>query len=422
MTQTNAMRIILPALRGVMGRWVYYSCLMPLSELSSRVRFADEVHTNAKLSDMIQRSLDDDRTKEIAEYIKMQPERFFNSLVVAVYDGEPNWHALIDVRNRGSDPLLEDLRPEIVESVGFLTLRGDEKLFALDGQHRLSGIKEIVDEGYEPAINDTVSVILVAHQQTPNGLVRTRRLFTTLNKTARKVSTGDTIALDEDDVMAICVRHLIEQTDLFSGNRIAVVASNNVPPNNIDCLTTIGNLYDILTILFTQSRFQLKAKKRTLETRRPDPPSLSAYISYAQEYFNLLRKHFPELEEFFSAEQTSDVVPKYRGDHGGNALYRPIGLEVFTRIVARNTNKNMNIDQAVQLAAKLPRDLGFPPYSGVMWAPRTKTIITVNKATLREILCYMIGTNGPHYGEQDLTNLYRRATGNPDANLPNPVS
>ena len=215
MTHSHPTQIILPALRGVMGRWVYYSCLMPFSELSSRVRYADEVHTNARLSEMIQRSLDEDRTQEIADYIRTQPERFFNSLVVAVYDGEPNWHALMNVRNRGSDPLLEDLQPEVMESVGFLTLRGDEELFALDGQHRLSGIKEVVGEGYEPAINDAVSVILVAHQQTPDGLVRTRRLFTTLNKTARKVSTGDTIALDEDDVMAICVRYLIEQTDLF---------------------------------------------------------------------------------------------------------------------------------------------------------------------------------------------------------------
>ena len=331
MTQKSGTRIILPALRGVMGRWVYYSCLMPLRELSMRVRFADEVHTNARLSDMIQRSLDAKRTQEIADYIRTQPERFFNSLVVAAYDGEPNWHALINVRNRQSDPLLEGLQPETVESVGFLTLRGDEKLFALDGQHRLSGIKDIVDEGYEPAINDTVSVILVAHEQTPTGMIRTRRLFTTLNKTARKVSIGDTIALDEDDVMAICVRHLIEKTNLFKGARVAIVGTNNIPTNNNECLTTIGNLYDILTILFTQTQFPLRDKKKALETRRPSPRDLTGYIEFTEEYFARLRDHFPELDEFFSAEDTSNIVTAYRGSHGGKALFRPIGLEVFTQ-------------------------------------------------------------------------------------------
>ena len=420
MTRSQSTRIILPALRGVMGRWVYYSCLMPVGELSARVRYADEVHTNARLSEMIQRSLDDDRTQEIADYITTQPERFFNSLVVAVYDGEPNWHALMNVRNRRSDPLLKDLQPEIMESVGFLTLRGDEELFALDGQHRLSGIKQVVDEGNAPAIEDQVAVILVAHQKTPDGLVRTRRLFTTLNKTARKVSTGDTIALDEDDVMAICVRHLIEQTDLFGGTRIAVVAANNIPSGNIDCLTTIGNLYDILAVLFTQSRFRLKASRKALESRRPAPPDLNDYIKYAHEYFNLLREHFPELDEFFSAEKTSDVVPKHRGDHGGSALYRPIGLEVFAQIVARNTN-DLDMEHAVKQAAKLPRELTSPPYNGVMWDQGRKRIITGNKATLREILCYMIGTNGTRYPVDQLLDSYRKATGDARATLPDPV-
>ena len=44
------------------------------------------------------------------------------------------------------------------------------------------------------------------------------RLFTTLNKTARPVSKNAVIALDEDDVMAICVRRLIEDSRFFHGN------------------------------------------------------------------------------------------------------------------------------------------------------------------------------------------------------------
>ena len=161
----------------------------------------------------------------------------------------------------------KNIQPETVASVGFLTLRGDETLFALDGQHRLAGIKAVVNDGYEPAIDDEVSVIFVAHERTDVGLERTRRLFTTLNKTARPVTKGDRIALDEDDVMAICVRRLIEQTDLFHGDRIAFVQSNNVPSTNTQCLTTIGNLYDILTILFTQANSPLRKQKRSLETQ-----------------------------------------------------------------------------------------------------------------------------------------------------------
>lgn len=417
MTQTQSEPTILPALRGVMGNWVYYSCLMQLGEVRSRIRFADEVHTHEGLSEMIQRSVDESRIDEIADYIKFQPQRFFNSLVVAVYGGEPNWHALFNVRNRESEQLLENLQPETVESVGFLTLRGDEKLFALDGQHRLAGINAVVDSGYEPAMDDEVSLILVAHEENSAGLVRTRRLFTTLNKTGRRVTKGDIIALDEDDVMAICVRRLIEQTDLFHGRRIAFVQTNNVPPTNTECLTTIGNLYDILTILFTKSSFPIQEKRRVLETRRPDNSTLDQYFEYSQEFFAQLRGHFDEIEAFFSAEDTSDVVQRYRGRHGGSALFRPIGLDIFAQIITRST-KNLSLEEAVTLAARLPRDLNLPPYEGLMWDPSSETIISRNKALLREILCYMIGTNGRGYPPRELLRRYRRATGDEYINLP----
>ena len=205
--------IVLPALRGIMGDWVYYSSLMDLGELSSRVHYAEEIHKNQALSDMIQRHLKRGRSAQIAEYLKVQPERFFNSLVIAIYGGQPNWHALSDVRSKARSDELTNLKKNIIASVGFLTLRGDENLFALDGQHRLAGIKTAVADGLESDPYDEVSVIFVAHRDTKGGLERTRRLFTTLNKTARPVSKGDIIALDEDDVMAICVRRLIEETE-----------------------------------------------------------------------------------------------------------------------------------------------------------------------------------------------------------------
>ena len=209
--------IVLPAIRGIMGDWVFYSCLMDLSEISSRVYYAKEIHRNEGLSDMIQRRLDRNRSVQIAEYLRKQPQRFFNSLVVATYDGQPNWYSLSDIRNKSEKNELKNISDEKVESLGFLTFRGDEKLFALDGQHRLAGIRKAIRDGLKQDPYDEVSIILVAHENSKEGLSRTRRLFTTLNKTAKSVAKGDIIALDEDDVMAICVRRLIEETEFFRG-------------------------------------------------------------------------------------------------------------------------------------------------------------------------------------------------------------
>lgn len=409
--------IVLPALRGVMGDWVYYSCLIDLGELSSRVRYAEEIHKNQALSDMIQRQLQGNRSAQIAEYLRMQSERFFNSLVIATYGGQPNWYALSDVRSKTQRDDLKNLSEDIINSVGFLTLRGDEHLFALDGQHRLAGIKKAVKDGLESDPYDEVSVIFVAHRNTKKGLEQTRRLFTTLNKTARPVSKGDIIALDEDDVMAICVRRLIEETELFSGKRIAFVASNNMPVTNTTSLTTIANLYDVLTVLFTNAQSDLRAKKPDLQRVRPSDEKLDAYFAYAQELFVYLKKNFKELGEFFSAKDTARVVKKYRGSHGGNALFRPIGLEIFTRIIARLT-QDMSLAKSIELAARLPRGLNEEPFEWLMWDSNKKTIQNGHKTTLREVLLYMLGKNARNYSETTLLERYRRETGNDAAKLP----
>jgi hypothetical protein len=72
--------LVLPALRGKFGDWIFYSCLMPIGELGSRVSYAKEIHKDKALSQLIQRSLEGPRAKHIADYLKTQ-ERFFNSLV-----------------------------------------------------------------------------------------------------------------------------------------------------------------------------------------------------------------------------------------------------------------------------------------------------------------------------------------------------
>jgi len=418
MSRQKTKRVVLPALRGIMGDWIYYSCLMDIREISERVRYAEEIHKNKFLSDMIQRQLKTGRSEQIARYLKTQPERFFNSLVIATYGGHPNWHALSDVRSKEKKPELKDLDDETIGSLGFLTLRGDERLFALDGQHRLAGIKKIVKDGLNQDPRDELSVILVAHKETAKGLERTRRLFTTLNKTARPVSKGDIIALDEDDAMAICVRWLIEKTDMFSGERVAFVASNNMPVKNTKALTTIGNLYDVLSILFTASEFSLRKHKADLQRVRPRDEDLEAYFEYAKDYFVFLGRNFEELDSFFKAANTANVVAKNRGAHGGNALFRPIGLEIFTRIITKLT-RDLSLAEAVKRAALLPRDLTEEPFAELMWDTSTSTIVNSHKVTLRETLLHMLGRS--KLPEKALLERYRKEVGDDTADLPDAV-
>ena len=414
-SQRNGL-IVLPALRGSMGDWVYYCCLMDLPTVAARVNYAEDLHKSEKLSEMIQRELQGKRSKEIAEYLKNQDERLFNALVVATYDGRPNWHALTNVQSKGSSDELSCLTDETMLRVGFLTLRGNEKLFALDGQHRLSGIKRAVKEKVPAGRTDEIPVMFVAHEKTEAGLQRTRRLFTTLNKTAKPVSKFGIIALDEDDVMALTVRWLIdENSDMFGDDRIAFVGSSNMPVSNFASLTTIVGLYDILRTWYTKANTPLKTTSAKLRKSRPEDDRLESYFQLARDLFEELRRGFPELDEFFSADDTEPIVRDYRNR---NALFRPVGLDVFVTVVARLT-KDMDLSAAVDKAAKLPRSLESPPFVRLMWNPHTQTISRFAKSTLLELLLHMLGRSTRD--KKELLRLYRKDVGDESLQLPKPV-
>lgn len=416
MTSVNESQMILPALRGIMGNRVYYSCLMKLREIASRVNYAKEIHSSQSLSDMIQRALEDKRSREIAAYLRDTDDRFFNSLVVAVYDGEPLWHPLSNVKSRYAEQNHFDLNEETIESVGFLTLRGDEKLFALDGQHRLAGIKKAIDGRMLSSDDDEVSVIFLGHKNTSDGLEATRRLFTTLNKTARPVAKHAVIALDEDDVMAICVRRLIEDSKFFCGDNAAFIGSSNMPPSNKTSLTTIGNLYDVLGILFSKAKTDVRRTNAMLKRERPSDSDLSKYVGLSIRFFEAMETHMTELGEYFGSDEKKSVVATYRGTHGGSVLFRPIGLEIFTEVVARLTD-SMSLEDAVVRSSLLPRMLNGTPYDGLMWDRATRTVSSTHKVLIRYLLLHIAGVS-----KADLRDRYRQTTGKEGAELPAPIA
>ncbi|KQQ17379.1 hypothetical protein ASF59_00090 [Methylobacterium sp. Leaf121] len=403
--------ILLPALRGTFGDWAYYTCLMEMSTLAARVDYAKEVHNNEGLSDMIQRELEEGRAPAIKSYLLTNDERFFNSLVIAVYGGEPSWHEFGRITPKKDDPTLADIPDYAKHSIGFLKLTGKEKLFALDGQHRLAGIKAALKEN-QKLRTDQVSTIFVAHKKTKAGLRRTRRLFTTLNKTARPVSKSAVIALDEADVMAITVRRLVEEDERFSGDRIAFKHTNNLTGADTAALTTIGNLYDVLERLFLG---ELKGPargeaKEQLKFFRPTDPDLDAYFVKAKEFFDRLGEAFPELGAFYEADDTEEVIEKHRGTFGGSMLFRPIGLIAMTEVVIKLINSRGE-DAAFEAVAKLPTDLNRSPYANVLW-DTVRCRVIAGGPLARRLMLHMLGET-PQKDISKLREDYARALDRP---------
>lgn len=379
--------IFIPALRGIFGDWVYYSCILPVSEFEKRVSFADDLHKNKELSMLIQRELKTKRGAEIAGYLKNEKERFFSSFVVAVYGGEPCWYPS-NIKPDGETIDIKLVTEDALDTLGFLRLSGEERLFALDGQHRLAGIKNAKKDGVDIA-DDEVSFILVAHKDDASGIQRTRRLFTTLNKQAVAVSKGEIISLDENDIMAIVSRMLVEKSELFSKKRIAIKTTNNISDKDLTSLTTIGNLYDVLGIVFARikNKTSLQALKKS---QRPTDQAIEEYYRFAESFFINLAKAVMPIKEFFDAEKEEEVVKKYRGGFGGNILFRPLGLIIITEVIAKIA-ETKSIDYAYAVLKDLPMNLCEKPYVDAFWIRKTSSINPKAKAVVRDMLLVEAG-------------------------------
>lgn len=396
--------LILPALRGSIGDWIYYACLMPMAEIGNRVNFAEEIHPDKALSQLIQRSLEGPRARHIAEYLTSTKERFFNSLVLATYGGSPDW---LEVGNFKStnQALVQALPENATDSLGFLSLTGSEKIFAVDGQHRLAGIKRVMSDGVDVS-NEQLPVLLVGHKKSVAGLQRTRRLFTTLNKTAVPVRKRDIIALDEDDVMAIIARRLVETNPAFRDPKIAVISSQNIPVANRTCLTTISSLYDTLKVLFM---YEVKQRSdRALRFNRPSDARLDEFYTIATTYFSALGKAFKPVGSLFAATKPAAVAGKHRGPHGGHLLFRPIGLDIVTKTVVEIAQtRDIELADAVMKLRNLPTDIAAAPYLNVIWDP-SRHKVARDKALAHDLVRYMAGLP---VDEDQLKNQYSVALG-----------
>ncbi len=369
---------LLPSLRGIVGDWSYYVTTLTFRDVTALIKSTDEIHERIRLADWIQRVAIDAHAKDIAAYITETPQRFLGSLVVGVYGGAPNWTSL-NVRV----PEDEGITPEQVENlegrIGLLHFSGEEKLFAIDGQLRVAGIKQAVkqaDGSDCPLLDETVSAIFVAHDpKTEEGKRRTRRLFTTVNKKAKIVSKAARIALDEDDGYAIVTRRMIDEHWLFSDDKKYVLYSTggSLPALDTTSITSVVGLYEIIKdITLVDIAFGKK---------RPMDADIADALAQAKSYFDTLLESIPEYSSTFLKEKHKPGY--YRSPTRNHLLFRPIGQRTFARATRLLVSRGKSTSAAVEALSKAPLYLQNDVWHHIMWDPVSSTMIT-NKIVIAE--------------------------------------
>jgi DNA sulfur modification protein DndB len=339
---------------------------MRLGDVAERIKYATELHHPERYDEWIQREIRPERKKKITEYLLSHPERFFSSLVVTVYGGQPKWLDLgiLDT----SELSLEDLSPmtlrAIDKSLGLLLLSGREDLFPIDGQHRLSGIREAVKTNPDRK-EDIISVLFVADR----GRIETRRLFSTLNRYAVPVNKGERIILDEDDGIAIITRRLMEKYPLFLKPRVAPPKQQSLQPEDQTSFITALTIYTMNKMLCTGYLKGDEWKSKALVgPQRPSDEQLDAIQALVTRFWDLMVKNFPAVRSVRN-QSFQDVISRHRGKKGNHLLFRPVGQMALARAVRKLHDEEIEMEEAFEAFSRIPSlELSDPPWRGVVWS------------------------------------------------------
>jgi DNA sulfur modification protein DndB len=376
-----------PGLRAHMGDWIYYITFLRLQDIAQRVSLAQELHESRALKDLIQREVDESvHSEAIKRYLLSQDQRLFNALVIAIYGGSPTWAELkIDDDGKSSLGLLPGY---MKGALGVLAFDGSEKLFAVDGQHRVVGIKRAV--AAEAALGDEeVCVIFVGHSNDRTGMQRTRRLFTTLNRYAKPVNKTEIIALDEDDALAVVTRRLLEDYPLLR-NFTSIKRGKNIPATDRRSLTTIVTIYDVLDKYLS---WQWK-DRRDFKKQRPPEKKLASLFQQSHALFEGLKSAFPPLIELANSKPDDEISFKYRNRKlGGHLLFRPVGLLMVVSVIRYLHDEGKTLKQALSAVAAAPMSLSESPWTGLLWdsANRRMTVSSENQRVATRILLHGVG-------------------------------
>lgn len=386
----------IPAIRGRIGKWRYYTGVMTFEQIRDRVTSSvNEFYKANCLSESLQRDLTDNY-KGIKEYIETDQERFFNALILAIYNGDPQWLE-VEFNDEYDD----------VYNVGFLELPKDVTIFPVDGQHRVAGIKEAIKDNPE-LLKEQVPVVFIAHENTPDGRKRTRKLFSTLNRRAKPVGENEQIALDEDDVNAIITRDLIDLCALFKGSRLVNKKGKQIPAGDTMAFTSLVTLYQCNGILLQDYLNMSSVAFKKYQLYRPSKEKIAELTEYCSNFWTLFSTHLNVVAEYL--QKGENAALDYRNSTGGNILFRPVVItEFITSVCDIKKKTGKTFEQILTSYNNIQMNLTEAPWKGVLW-DGTRMVTRANKTLIKYLLIYMADHNLLSATEKEkMTSLYSAA-------------
>lgn len=348
-----------PALSARMGTWNYFVVKLTMREVAEHVKLASDIYDDHTLDEALQRILNESRAKkEIVEYLR-QDHRFFSSLVIAATEGKPRWYPIMLADDPQFAIFQDDER--LNSTFGVLKFDGTQKYYALDGQHRLTAIKTMLDPaneayGKRPAgfADEEISVIVVHPKQDEEDktfMLRYRRLFGNLNRHAKPTSHFTNIVMDEDDTFAILTRRLITEHSFFTSpgrhqesKRIKMRKGKNIEGKS-KVFTSLEQLYAMnKTLLISKKRDLDGWSLKAFTTSRRNDDELDQLYDELVDIWDAVIKTLPGLKnspdtmrchdrEGIDEDASKQVECLHDGCCDDSALFWPATQDMIARLI-----------------------------------------------------------------------------------------
>jgi DNA sulfur modification protein DndB len=404
-------KLILPSLRGVVGDWVYYSSIMNASQIHDWISAAKDIRESKALDEILQRDLKERKLK-IANYLLKDESRFFNSIIVGIFDGVPDW-VEFDLSKAQNEFASYGEYEALKESVGLLIFHGDEKMFAIDGQHRVAGIQIAhemdISKAPEKRVfnDDQFSVIFIAHSDDSKGRRRTRKLFSDINNNAKAVAPGDKLKIDEESLDAIVTRKVYAEYSFFqNGNLISLTEGEKLNINDTDHFTNLLGLNNTNRVL-------KKLFKKVPKSNDWDEVNINNFYTIVTEFYDFIIPNVNSYREYF-IDKTINLA-EVRKDNN-NLLFRPVGIKILAGLYVHFYLKN----KLTYLKSHLNSlDFVMPnsPFNKVLWNKGKMEARELNQKIALELSLYLFGELD-QIGTQSLLEKYRELLKNNDISLP----
>lgn len=237
------------------------------------------------------------------------------------------------------------------DSFGVLSFGDEPTYYALDGQHRVAAIKLLVNRETDAKVppgfdDDLLSVIVVLREEhdVPEGewMRRYRRLFSSLNRWAKKTDRDTDIIMDEDDLFAILTRRLITDHEFFQApgrerDSFRVQTEKKNLKSNASHFTSLQTLYEINKQLLTTRERGIRGWLPSGEDIdiqiRPDEGYIDDCYEELSAYWDAILEALSVLREAPEKMRRHNLGMPEDGEYRDHLLFWPIGQELFAGLV-----------------------------------------------------------------------------------------